>query len=274
LDLEDTIAHYTTLEGRTLTAVSNSVCIYAPRFAAIRKIIQASEDLRLLSMEELEQPRPPIVELNEQRPEGLEQPLPTLRTTGLRGPLGLRTHTPGVELLRVLAIEELVSDLAPHEDLQIIRIGIHARSEIPVLIESAQAAQVWTDYLAPEVIIEEVEAQVDVRVEKAEVLYRVDQGPPGLRLVKVASCCSARPGEEIAFTLRFDNIGDQTLNRVTLLDNLTTRLEYIPDTAESTVVADFSVEENEGGSSTLRWQMRDPIPPGAGGIIRFRTRVR
>jgi uncharacterized repeat protein (TIGR01451 family) len=225
-------------------------------------------------MEELDQPQPPIVDLNQQRPSLVNQPLPTLRTTGLRAPLGLRTHTPGVELLRVLAIEELVGDLAPHEDLQIIRLGIHLRSEVPALVESAQAAQVWTDYLAPEVIIDEVVAEVDVRVEKAEALYRVDEGPPGLRIIKVASCCSARPGEEITFTLRFDNIGDQTLTNVTLLDSLTTRLEYIPESAESTVTAEFSAEENQGDSSTLRWQLREPLAPGAGGIIRFRARVR
>ena len=52
---------------------------------------------------------------------------------------------------------------------------------------------------------------------------------PRLRLIKLASCGHAQPGEEIEFTLRFDNIGDQTIGNVTIVDNLTTRLEYVPE---------------------------------------------
>jgi uncharacterized repeat protein (TIGR01451 family) len=274
LDLEDTIVHYDTEDGRRLIAASNSICIYAPRFAAVRRIIQASEDQRLLTMEALEQPLPPLVDLDQRRPTFVSQRLPTLRDTGLRAPLALRYRTRGVDLLKVMPVRELVNDFAPHEDLQIIRLGIHRTSEVPLLLESAQAAQVWTDYLAPEVILDEEIAEVDVRVEKAEAVYTVEQGPPRLRIVKVASCCSARPGDEITFTLRFDNIGEQSIGNVTLLDNLTTRLEYLPDTAECSLPADFSADENEGESLTLRWNIRDPLKPGEGGIIRFRCRVR
>src|SRR5207253_1324239 len=38
LDQEDTIAHYDTLDGRTEISASNCVCIYAPRFAAVRQV--------------------------------------------------------------------------------------------------------------------------------------------------------------------------------------------------------------------------------------------
>jgi uncharacterized repeat protein (TIGR01451 family) len=274
LDLEDTILHYDTLGGNTLVAASNSVCIYAPRFAAVRKIVQASEDDRLLTMHELEQPLPAIVDLDQQRPVLVNQPLPTLRDVGLKAPLALRYRTRGVDLLNVLPVRELVNDFEAYEDLQIIRLGVHRRSERPLLLESTRAAEVWTAYLAPEVILDEEIAQVDVRVEKAEALYRVDQGPPRLRVIKVASCGSVRPGDEITFTLRFDNIGEQTIGNVTLLDNLTTRLEYIPDTAQCSLHADFFTDQNEGESLTLRWEIRDPVKPGDGGILRFRCLVR
>jgi uncharacterized repeat protein (TIGR01451 family) len=105
-------------------------------------------------------------------------------------------------------------------------------------------------------------------------MYSIDQGPPRLRLIKVASCCSALPGDDIIFTLRFDNIGDQTIHNVTLLDNLTTRLEYVPDTAECSIPADFDSRENDGESLSLRWKLREPVKPGDGGVIRFRCRVR
>ncbi len=38
IDQEDTIAHYDTLQGRTEVTPSNRVPIYAPRFAAVRKV--------------------------------------------------------------------------------------------------------------------------------------------------------------------------------------------------------------------------------------------
>ena len=38
LNIEDTIVHYDTLEGRVAVEPSNRVCIYAPRFAAVRQV--------------------------------------------------------------------------------------------------------------------------------------------------------------------------------------------------------------------------------------------
>ena len=37
LEQEDTVAHYDTLDGRVVVQPSNRVCIYAPRFAAVRR---------------------------------------------------------------------------------------------------------------------------------------------------------------------------------------------------------------------------------------------
>jgi hypothetical protein len=61
---------------------------------------------------------------------------------------------------------------------------------------------------------------------------------------------------------------------VTIIDNLTTRLEYVPGSAQSTLGADFFTLENEGESLVLRWEIRDPLEKGQGGIIRFQCRVR
>ncbi len=40
LDIEDTIGHFETYDGRTIVASSNRVCIYAPGFAAVRKVLE------------------------------------------------------------------------------------------------------------------------------------------------------------------------------------------------------------------------------------------
>ena len=39
-------------------------------------------------------------------------------------------------------------------------------------------------------------------------------------------------------------------------------------------LADFLVEENEGESLVLRWEIIEPLEVGQGGIIRFQCRVR
>ena len=38
LEPEDAIAHYDTLDGRVIVTPSNRVCVYAPRFAAVRRV--------------------------------------------------------------------------------------------------------------------------------------------------------------------------------------------------------------------------------------------
>jgi uncharacterized repeat protein (TIGR01451 family) len=93
-------------------------------------------------------------------------------------------------------------------------------------------------------------------------------------VIKVASTQFAAPGATIDFTIRFDNVGDDVIGNVTVVDNLTTRLEYVPDTAQCSVPAEFSTQPNEGESLALRWEITNPLERGQGGIIRFRCRVR
>ena len=98
-------------------------------------------------------------------------------------------------------------------------------------------------------------------------------GEPCLRLCKIADKSEAKQGEIIQFTLRFDNVGDQVIGNVTIVDNLSTRFEYIAESAQSSVDANFVTEANDG-SLILRWEITNPVEPGEGGVLRFRVRVR
>jgi uncharacterized repeat protein (TIGR01451 family) len=114
-----------------------------------------------------------------------------------------------------------------------------------------------------------------VGTQQVGIIYQSDEpNHPRLRLLKLASCGNALPGEEIEFTLRFDNIGDQIMGNVTVVDNLSTRFEYIPESAKSSVDAQFLTQPNEGESLILRWEIKDPVKPGEGGVLRFRVKVR
>ena len=90
----------------------------------------------------------------------------------------------------------------------------------------------------------------------------------------MASTPFAQPGDEVDFTIRFDNIGNQPIGNVTILDSLSTRLEYVPDSAQCSVDAQFSTQPNEGDSVVVRCEVTKPLEPGKGGILRFRCRVR
>ena len=89
-----------------------------------------------------------------------------------------------------------------------------------------------------------------------------------------ASTQLAGPGEMIDFTLRFDNVGNQVIGNVTLMDSLSGRLEYVPDSAQSSVKANFATQPNEAGSLVLRWEIAEPVKVGRGGVVRFTCKVR
>ena len=164
----------------------------------------------------------------------------------------------------------------PYENLAIIRQGMFDEAEMPFLARGSNAAITWSNIQAVQIIIDRKSAAADVKYDNAMSVYTVSEPPghPKLRVVKVASTSFAQPGEEIDFTIRFDNIGDQTIGNVTILDSLNTRLEYIPDSAQCSVEAKFSTEPNEGDSVVLRCEVTNPLEAGKGAILRFRCRVR
>lgn len=275
LEQEDAISHYDTVDGRVLVTPSNRVCIYAPRFAVVRRVVQplvheqpvfvnqASDEL---SLAKATMALPPIsqkqrhavaVDLG-------QQPANLFRQ---------RQHVGGLENLQ--ATMDAFASLGAYANLTIIRTGEVSDAEKALVERAKEAAITLTGVQAPQVAFGVKQAHAEVGIRQPGLVYQTD-GPdtPKLRLLKLASCGHAQPGEEVEFTLRYDNIGDQTIGNVTIVDNLTTRLEYVPETAKSSVDADFITQSNDAGSLILRWEVRDPVKPGEGGILRFKVKVR
>jgi uncharacterized repeat protein (TIGR01451 family) len=275
LEQEDAISHYDTLDGRVLVTPSNRVCIYAPRFAAIRRVVQPIAH---------EQPVFVNQTLEEESPAKATETLPVVLQFHRRKPavdmgqqppslFRQRQQAGGLENLQ--AAMEAFNSLAPYANLTIIRTGEVSVAEQALVERSREAAITWTGVQAPQVVFGVKQAHAEVGVRQPGIVYQTE-GPehPKLRLIKLASRGNALPGEEVEFTLRYDNIGDQVIGNVTIVDNLSTRLEYVPETAKSSVDADFITQSNDTGSLILRWEIRDPVKPGEGGILRFRTKVR
>lgn len=275
LDLEDTVGHFRTFDGKLMTTESNQVCIYSPRFAAVRKVSQTAVSEKVSRLSSFAE----RVELEGTR--GREFSSTTLQNVQTKGhqiaarASNLMDQTRGVLADQVLVPEGFVSRFQAYENLALIRYGKHRATESARLNIAMQAASVWLDQLGLQVAEKNIQPVITRDPLKVQELSAVEtEHKSQLRLCKVADKIAASPGEIIEFTIRFDNIGAKVIDKVTIIDNLTTRLEYVEDSAECSMKAKFSHAANEGESLKLQWEIAEPIPVGQGGIIRFKCRVR
>ncbi len=277
LNVEDTIAHFDTLDGRRLVQPSNRVHIYSPRFRAVRQVVGhrqyeqrdpwagVHQPLKLVGHDDVR-----IATASKQHFQaeaGIGRKRPTIyRSRQNDGAVSNRNKATGYDAASLLAE-------APSAIGQVLLEG----SEMAWLADGVQAAIAWSSDQPVQVFIDRTKAAAEVSDQKLQTVYTIGTPPgaqPRLRVIKVASTPLANPGETVDFTIRFDNVGGQIIGNVTIIDSLTARLEYVPDSAQCSVAADFLTEPNEGDSLVLRWEITEPLDPGQGGVIRFRCRVR
>ncbi|MEX1042624.1 MAG: hypothetical protein WDZ51_18465 [Pirellulaceae bacterium] len=276
LHTEDTVGHFDTLDGRREVVPSNRVCVYAPRFAAVRKVYgleQNRHNIPAIGSEALLRIQSQDTNLIAST---ANQPLQLGRDVGSNGLNTLEERQRGVGLDNRQQLREFQLDFKAYEDLAIIKLGQYDAGEKLRLANGVQNAIVWEHNLAAQVTIDgltAVEAKSEASPQQT-VHYDLPPGKPRLRVVKVASTGDAKVGEIIEFTLRFDNVGDQKIGNVTIVDNLTPRLELIEGSAQCSVDAEFLTQPNEKDSLVLRWEITDPLEVGEGGVIRFQCRVR
>lgn len=275
LDPEDTVGHYDTLDHKVEVAASNRVCIYAPRFAAVRKVTSPFENEKREQVLIEKQDNLAVTQQQEVASVSYQQSVAAKRHLHLQPASSLQRDLPGVTGIHVLPVREIDHDLSVHEDFRVMKLGIHKQAEKPRLAEFAAKAITWSADKAVQVVVDDAIAHSNLSYRSAESIHTIgDNRPAKLRVIKTASVSDALPGEEVEFTLRFDNIGHQPMGNVTIIDNLTTRLEYLNKTELCSLKNEFMVDDNEVESLTLRWEITDPIMPGKGGLIRFKCRVR
>ncbi|MFV2067101.1 MAG: hypothetical protein ACC645_08990 [Pirellulales bacterium] len=276
VDPEDTVVHYDTRQGETRVQPSNRIRIYAPRFAAVRRVSS------VLQHEQHQRGAACNMPLKLGVSGAAELATTVLQPVQLKGERAVkfgqtfreRTRTVGLENAQMPA--ETEDQLLPFEDFLIIRDGQFDNSEKARLSMRLEAAITWTHEKSVQVVIDNiaaVEASNDAEPQSVYT-YEMPAGKPRVRVVKIASRQDALPGELIEFTLRFDNVGDDVIGNVTVIDNLTTRLEYVPESQQCSLDADFIEEANDAESLMLRWEITEPLKVGEGGLIRFNCRVR
>lgn len=276
LDTEDTVGHFDTLDGRRLVVPSNRTCIYSPRFASVRQIrdsVASGGALKLVNVTDRDQMQ--TTRGSDFSSTTLQHLMPARNVGGKRAS-GLADHTRGVLADQVVQMSGLRNGFKPYEDLQMMRFGKYQASESTRLQLGRQSAGVWQGNDGMQILVDRNQPVVvdDALGLQELVTVNVGDGKALLRVCKIASKIAALPGEEVEFTLRFDNVGAQVIGNVTILDSLTPRLEFVPQSAECSLNGEFLTEQNTGESLILRWEIKEPLKPGEGGIIRFRCRVR
>jgi len=276
VEMEDTVAVANTPDGRSIVEPSNKVYLYAPRFGAVRQVVS------LVAHEERQQAGGVHLPEHIDSPTALqivadaEQNIQAAGESAARPAVAMRSKQGDGVMSSAVHPRGFQDAFKAYENLSIIRFGIFKEAEMPFLATASTAAVAWEHVQAVQVILDRTGAMAEVKYDKAASVYTVSSPPgePKLRLIKVASTPFAKPGEDVYFTIRFDNIGNQTLENVTIIDSLNTRLEYMADSAQCSVEAEFSTKPNEGDSVAVSCTLREPLGSGEGGILRFRCRVR
>lgn len=275
LDQQDTVAHFDTLDGQTLVAASNCVCVYAPRFAAVR---QVSSPIIYEAHERMaDVVKPARVNIHEETrgPRTANQPEQLIAQVGLDQVQKLRERNAGLLVDQMTHLTLAAGALLPHEELAIIRLGQFEASEMALVEQRMAAAETWTIRQAVQILIGGQPAVEARGLAAPNLTYTYETGgKPCLRLCKIADKSEAKSGEIITFTLRFDNLGEQKIGNVTIIDHLIPRLEYVAGSAMSTLKANFRVDEQAGESLVLRWEIEEPLDVTQGGVVRFKARVR
>ena len=271
LDVEDSVVHFDTVDGRILTEPSNRVFLYSPRFGAVRQLVgpiegdqregvaiantneEAVQGEEIASADVRSQEIRPLGATGSEQPQGAETTVGITVSTGLQGALE------GDSQIRLGAMltSETVDGLSSED--------------ASLMLDGAIAAQGWSGEQGVAVSTDLVNVFSNAYIDGAATIYQIkdDTKTSKLRVIKIANKDAAKPGEFVEFTLRFENIGDQPIGNVTILDNLSSRLRYVDGTAQSSVQADFLADLNEKGSLVLRWEIEKPLYPKEFGVVRF-----
>lgn len=276
LDTEDTILEYTDVRGNGKVRPSNKVCIYAPRFASVRTVSRPHEDSTTDEVAGLGQ---------RFAPGGIQTRLKASHNVKreMTGRLAVRSRASGlgsdalqgvVSQLRSPTVHEKLLNV--YQSLTFVRFGRIDDADSARLNYGLQAATLWTREEYP-VIAAKTDMPLEGHFEESTATITAieeRQSPEDLRIVKLADKKTAVQGDDIEFTIRYDNLGGTEVHYVKIIDNLTPRLQYLEDSATSDRPGHLSIEDNGEGSQILTWELDEPLPARSGGVITFRARVR
>lgn len=275
IDPRDAVIRFAT-DRRLRVLPTNTVCLYAPRFAAVRAAVGPNQNLTVEVLAGHETLARPELEQVRQGPRKMTRNLAAQvgRHRSRASELENREGVVAYSELRVLAGFDRPIHLNGHFDVRgpvvntlKIKAVAQQRNVPPLTIKTAESAVV-TGIIAG--------ANQQVMSWKPQETVGVEEPPdrPGLAVIKQLDHSEAEPGDIVTFTIRFRNMGNVPIHTVSVVDSLLPRLEYVPGTAQGPKGTVFTAAPNLAGSTELRWDLPADLAPGAQGYVQFQARVR
>lgn len=279
LETEDTVAAFNDNTGQHRVKPSNRVAVYAPRFGSVRTVSGLETDLRVDKAAGAGK----AVSAN-----GLNMGLAAsehVRGQGISG-LETRNRADGVEV--AMPTSQTAQSDRPEtnhkvdqgmENRKYTNSGALGQFDAAVLSKQAQNAVAWSRNQFPQMSGSTSGAGDLQGIFKVQQSVGVEDNRKtngDLRLVKLADRDTAQSGDTVKFTIRFENTGDFDVYDVAIVDNLTTRLEYVEATAaiDAANPGEVVVTSNGEGSHVLTFRLDQPLKGHTGGTITFEAKVR
>jgi uncharacterized repeat protein (TIGR01451 family) len=261
--------------GRPRVLPTNMVCIYAPRFAAVRTSVGPNENLAIVV--------PRGAEALERQVTADARDVPTRMTQNQALEIARHRSRPSAAVARSAA--------ANHFELRILG-GLDSSTHIAgfVLAQRPETARNRQNAgtLVSKVFLQGVKsaesavmtgiiqgAAEQVMAWKPQELAGVELPPnkAGMAVIKRVNVSEAEPGDVVTFVIQYRNMGNVPISAVSIVDSLQPRLEYVLRSAKGPAGTVFSATENKAGGQELRWDI-GTVGPGAEGLVSFEARVR
>ncbi len=276
LQPEDTIVHYKTESGRVEIQASNQVQLYAPRFRSVRQVSGALAGGRAVGLAQMDRPVGTV---------RVDQPLPGLvmrdslevgHAEVARGLDAMRERERGVPVESVQQVNVAANVIAALVNLTANEVYTLQGDQKALVDLYSNAAVTWQTEESLEVAVQNFRTPSLVREQTVDgfTIYDFQEGNGRLQISKFADREDAKPGDIVTFGLRIENVGDGPVNDVVIVDNLTTRLEYVADSLDCEAEVEFESTGNDAESLRLQWNLVEPLRVGQSVTIQFQCRVR
>ena len=278
-DSEDTVAKYTDHTGSGRTSPSNRVAVYAPRFGSVRTVQGLQEGTKV---DKAVGARDTQGIGNIKTGNAAQENVHDTILSGLESRSrvdGMESSTPAMQARRADSPEQNRKIDEGHEGRHYSSSNSMQRHEGFVLQQQIQNAMAWTRDQYPVLTASTTNASLIKATFKVQQTVGVEderKTKGNIHVVKLADHEMAQSGDTITFTIRFENTGDFDVYDVSIVDNLTPRLDYVAGTAkiDGEHPGEVIVEDNGEGSSILTFNLDRELKGHDRGEITFEARVR
>ncbi len=273
----EAVAQFSRPGERPRLVASNQVCVYAPRFGLVRSSAVSIAEHHLDGPRGVDHRLRRASVENRISPDQRTQKDKTLalRRREQLGSVAMREPLGALDELRMIAA--VYRDEGSDRVFGQIGTGKLGQSDEARIAMTLQTAKAWSrDQYPMYTAIKEGGGQITGTLQTGEIqqIKQPFRKPGDLLIWKTVSVQNARQGDVIEFAIYYRNTGQRSIENVSIIDSLTTRLEYVPDSAKTDRRAIFTAAQNDVESSELRWDISDPVPAGQQGVVWFQAQVR